>query len=160
MTTAQEYLYDLNAYQTPDGFKLGGKGPAMKLLASKIKVCFPTLNDEDKGLFLDAVKKGRFAINKDIWAMFCEAVGVEAPTPKPAAPAATAMAPAPQTNKVAAEILEHCQYAKVSFGLVNDTLAAMLIVMERQADRITALTEKVEALKKPSPRRVAKLAAV
>lgn len=153
MTTAQEYLYDLNSFQTPDGFKLGGKGPAMKLLASKIKVCFPTLNAEDKALFLDAVKRGPFAINKNIWAMFCEAVGVEAPTPNPAAPAAASSAPAPATNKVAGEILEHCQYAKVALGLLNKTIEAMLLTMERQSDQITALNEKVEAMKRPATKR-------
>lgn len=156
LTNVQGLVNELTTYQIPEGFKLGGKGPAMKKLAQSIKDLFPSLSADDKRIFLEAIARGRFAINVEIWALFLASVGIEAPAPT----LKSTPAPAPATNKVAAEILEHCQYAKVSFGLVNDTLAAMLLIMERQADRITILSQQVEALKKPAPRRVAKLAAV
>ena len=126
MTTIQSALNKLQAFQECKGFQLGGKGPELKNLAAEIKYLWPTLNEEDKALFTAAVARGCFAIEKKyIWPLFCEAVGIEAPAPT----LKSTPAPAPATNKVAAEILEHCQYAKVSFGLVNDTLAAMLLIM-------------------------------
>lgn len=133
MTTVQEYLNDLNSFQTPDGFRLGGKGPAMKTLASKIKVCFPTLNEEDKGLFLDAMKRGPFAINKDIWAMFLNAVGFVAP-----APVAVAQAPVapPATNKVAGEILDNT--ARTNAILLD--LIGMVSDLQKQVDALSKPT--------------------
>ena len=164
MTTIQSALNKLQAFQECKGFQLGGKGPELKNLAAEIKYLWPTLNEEDKALFTAAVARGCFAIEKKyIWPLFCEAVGVAAPVLAPVpAPIVTApaAAPAPQTNKVAAEILEHCQSTRTVLGLLNKTLEAMLLTLERQADSITVLTQQVEALKKPAPRRVAKLAAV
>jgi len=162
MTTVQASLNELNAFQDKEGYQLAGCGPRMKTLAGEIKVLFPTLTEADKALFLAAVARGRFSIeSKYIWPLFCEAVGaaVPVPAPKPAAPAASASpAPAPATNKVAAEILEHCQSTRTVVGLLNKTLEAMLLTLESQADRITALTEKVEAMKRPATKRT--LAAV
>ena len=156
MTTAQEYLYDLNCYQTPDGFKLGGKGPAMKMLASKIKVLFPTLNAEDKAVFVAAIARGRFAINKDIWAMFCEAVGVAEPTPKPAAPAAAPTA----TNKVAGEILECCIGINLNqvrdhatLGKVDGKIQDLYELLLSLVSRVGHLQNQVEAMKKPATKR-------
>lgn len=153
LTTVQSLVNELGTYQVSPEQRssLAGKGPRMKALAGEIKVLFPTLSTEDKGLFLAAIARGRFEIEKGtIWPMFLDAVGIEAPAPKPAA---VSPAPAPATNKVAGEILEHCQYTKVALNLLNKTIEAMLLTMERQADQITALTEKVEAMKRPATRR-------
>lgn len=157
MTAIQSALNKLQAFQECKGFQLGGKGPELKYLATEIKYLWPTLNEGDKALFTAAVARGCFAIEKKyIWPMFLDAVGMEAPEPTPTG----SPAPAPQTNKVAAEILEHCQGTRTVLGLLNKTLEAMLLTMERQAESITVLTQQVETLKKPAPRRVSKLEAV
>ena len=157
LTNVQGLINELGTYQVSPEQRstLAGKGPRMKALAGEIKVLFPSLSAEDKGLFLAAVARGRFEIEKKtIWPMFLEAVGIEAPAPTPTA----SPAPAPQTNKVAGEILDHVKGHLVALNLLNKTLEAMLLTMERQADQITTLTEKVEAMKRPVTKRT--LAAV
>lgn len=142
MTTVQASLNELNAFQEKEGYQLAGCGPRMKALAAEIKVLFPTLTAEDKGQFTAAVARGRFSIEaKYIWPLFCEAVGVAAPV----APAAT--------NKVAGEILELC--IGINLSQVKEHAILMDLV-----GMVSDLQKQVDALKKPAPRRVAKLAAV
>lgn len=132
LTTVQTHINDLTSYQIPEGWKLGGKGTAMKKLAGEIKVLFPTLNAEDKGLFVAALARGRFAINVEIWGMFLDAVGSAAPAPTPT----STPAPAPQTNKVAAEILECAKGHLVGLNLLDQAMGAQLLVLERQVEKI------------------------
>ena len=153
LTNVQSLVNEFTGYQVPAEQRslLAGKGPRMKALALEIKALFPTLSTEDKGLFLAAVARGRFEIEKGtIWPMFLDAVGIEAPAPKP--DAASPAAPA-ATNKVAGEILDMAKGHLVALGLLNKTIEAMLLTMERQAESITTLTEKVEAMKRPATRR-------
>jgi hypothetical protein len=160
LTNVQGLINELTTYQIDEGYKLGGKGPAMKKLAGTIKDIFPSLTAEDKGLFLAAVARGRFAINKDIWALFCEAVGIEAPAPKPTpAPAAPAA-----TNKVAGEILEtvigiNLNQVKDHQLLVNvdGKLQTMNDMILSLINTVSDLRKQVAELKKPaSPRRGAR----
>ena len=161
LTNVQGLVNELTTYQIDEGYKLGGKGPAMKKLAGTIKDIFPSLTAEDKGIFLAAVARGRFAINKDIWALFCEAVGIKAPAPTPTA----SPAPAPNaTNKVAGEILELCtginlNQVKDHQMLVNvdGKLQNMNGMILSLINTVSDLRKQVAELKKPSaPRRGAK----
>jgi hypothetical protein len=157
LTNVQGLINELTTYQINEGYKLGGKGPAMKKLAGTIKE-----------IFLATVGRGRFAINKDIWDMFCEAVGIEAPAPTPTPAPATL---APQTNKVAGEILEHVKGHLVAINLLDKAMEAQLNTMDRQAEKLDShqailqslvgmvsdLQKQVAELKKPaSPRRGAR----
>ena len=172
LTNVQGLINELTGYQVPVEQRslLAGKSPRMKALAGEIKALFPTLSAEDKGLFLAAVARGRFAINKDIWAMFCEAVGVAAPTPKPTAPAASPVAPAPApaaTNKVAGEILDMAKGHLVGLNLLDQAMGAQLLVLEKQVEKIdnhhailldlvgmvSDLRKQVAELKRPATRR-------
>lgn len=161
LTNVQGLVNELTTYQIDEGYKLGGKGPAMKKLAGTIKDIFPSLSDADKGIFLAAVARGRFAINKDIWALFCEAVGIKAPAPTPAPTPVSAPA---ATNKVAGEILEtviginlnqvkdHQMLVNVD-GKIQDLYELLLSIIKK----VGHLQNQVEAMKKPaSPRRGAK----
>lgn len=161
LTNVQGLINELTTYQINEGYKLGGKGPAMKKLAGTIKDIFPSLSDADKGIFLAAVARGRFAINKDIWALFCEAVGIEAPAPTPAPTPVSAPA---ATNKVAGEILECCvginlNQVKDHQMLVNvdgklQTMNGMILSL---INTVSDLRKQVAELKKPaSPRRGAR----
>ena len=161
LTNVQGLVNELSTYQINEGFKLGGKGPRMKTLAGEIKALFPTLTAEDKSLFTAAVARGRFAINKDIWNMFLNAVGIEAPAPTPApspSPAPTA------TNKVAGEILECCvginlNQVKDHAMLVNvdgklQTMNGMILSL---INTVSDLRKQVAELQKTTtPRRGAK----
>jgi hypothetical protein len=161
LTNVQGLINELTTYQIPEGYKLGGKGPAMKKLAGTIKEIFPSLSDADKGIFLATVGRGRFAINKDIWAMFCEAVGIEAPAPTPAP--APAQVPA-TTNKVAGEILELCtginlNQVKDHQALVNvgDKLQTMNGMILSLINTVSDLRKQVAELHKTAtPRRGAR----
>ena len=138
LTTVQSYINELTGYQVPVEQRslLAGKGPAMKSLAAKIKDLWPSLNQDDKALFVAALSRGRFAITPDIWNLFLDAVGSSAPasTPSPAAPAST--------NKVAGEILETCQVSK---ALLLDLVGM-----------VSNLQKQIAELKRPAPRRGAK----
>lgn len=162
MTVVQSTLNALHAFQDCEGFQLGGKGPALKKLAAEIKGLFPTLNHEDKTLFVAAISRGRFNINKDIWNLFLDAVGSAAPASTPAlAPAA------PQTNKVAAELLEISKVTQVTVNLQAKAIESLLLLVEKQAERqesftvdiakalqaIDLLQQQVKELKKPATRR-------
>lgn len=163
MTVVQSTLNALHAFQDCEGFQLGGKGPALKKLAAEIKGLFPTLTHEDKSLFVAAISRGRFNINKDIWALFLNAVGSSAPAPAPApAPAAPAA-----TNKVAGELLEISKVTQVTVNLQAKAIESLLLLVEKQAERqesftvdiakalqaIDLLQQQVKELKKPSTRR-------
>jgi hypothetical protein len=167
LTTVQTYVNELTSYQVPaeQRAKLGGKGPAMKLLASKIKELWPTLNQDDKALFVGAISRGRFAIAPEIWNLFLDAVGSAAPASTPAtAPAA------PQTNKVAAELLEISKVTQVTVNLQAKAIESLLLLVEKQAERqeyltvdmakalqaIDFLQQHVKELKKTLTRRGAK----
>lgn len=161
LTNVQGLVNELTTYQINEGYKLGGKGPRMKTLAGEIKVLFPTLTAEDKNLFTAAVARGRFAINKDIWNMFLNAVGIEAPAPTPAPTPVSAPA---ATNKVAGEILECCvginlNQVKDHQMLVNvgDKLQTMNGMILSLINTVSDLRKQVAELKKPaSPRRGAR----
>lgn len=131
LTNVQSLINEFTGYQVSaeQRSQLAGKGPRMKALAGEIKGLFPSLSAEDKGLFLAAVARGSFSIEKKtIWPMFLEAVGIEAPAPTPPAPGAAPAA----TNKVAGEILDH---VKELVGMVSD------------------LQKQIAELKKPATKR-------
>jgi hypothetical protein len=135
LTNVQGLINELGTYQVSaeQRSSLAGKGPRMKALAGEIKVLFPSLSAEDKGLFLAAVARGRFEIEKGtIWPMFLDAVGIEAPAPTPK----STPAPAPQTNKVAGEILDHVKGHLVGLNLLDQAMGAQLNTMDRQVERL------------------------
>lgn len=161
LTTVQTYINELTGYQVPveQRSSLAGKGPAMKSLASKIKELWPSLNQDDKALFVGAISRGRFAISTDIWNLFLDAVGIKLPAPAPAptpAPAAT--------NKVAGEILELCiginlNQVKDHQALVNvgDKLQSMNGMILSLINTVSDLRKQVAELQKTAaPRRGAK----
>ena len=149
LTNVQGLINELTTYQIPEGFKLGGKGPAMKKLAGTIKDLFPSLSADDKRIFLEAIARGRFAINVEIWALFLASVGIEAPAPAPK-PAAS---PAPQTNKVAAEILDLAKEQMVWSKIVDSKLHILHEIMLDYRDIIKDLQQQVAGLKRPATRR-------
>ena len=166
LTNVQGLINELTGYQVPAEQRslLAGKGPRMKALAGEIKALFPSLTAEDKGLFLAAIARGRFEIEKKtIWPMFLEAVGIEAPaptpTPAPAAPAAT--------NKVAGEILELAQGHLVGLKLIEKALSLHGLCIDRQSEQgndhhaillnlvgmVSDLQKQVAELKRPATKR-------
>jgi hypothetical protein len=166
LTNVQGLINELTGYQVPVEQRslLAGKGTAMKTLALNIKDIFPSLTAEDKGLFLAAVARGRFAIEpKTIWPMFLNAVGIEAPAASPAAPA-----PAPAaTNKVAGEILDMAKGHLVGLNLLDQAMGAQLLVLEKQVEKIdnhnavlqslvgmvSDLQKQIAELKRPATKR-------
>ena len=165
LTTVQTYINELTGYQVPVEQRslLAGKGPAMKSLASKIKELWPTLNQDDKALFVGAISRGRFAISTDIWNMFLDAVGIKLPAPAPAPTASPSPAPT-ATNKVAGEILECCvginlNQVKDHAMLVNvdgklQTMNGMILSL---INTVSDLRKQVAELqKKTTPRKGAK----
>lgn len=160
MTVVQSTLNALHAFQDCEGFQLGGKGPALKKLAAEIKGLFPTLNHEDKTLFVAAISRGRFNINKDIWNLFLDAVGSSAPAPAPApAPAAT--------NKVAGEILETCNSIlkavkavstadPITISKMAEDVEIIYAICSGMKEALIDLQKQVAELKRPAPRRGAK----
>lgn len=163
LTNVQSLVNELTGFQVPAEQRslLAGKGPRMKALAGEIKVLFPSLSAEDKGLFLAAVARGRFEIEKKtIWPMFLEAVGIEAPAPTPA----PSPAPVPAaTNKVAGEILELCtginlNQVKDHQALVNvgDKLQTMNGMILSLINTVSDLRKQVAELQKTTTPRRAK----
>lgn len=166
LTNVQSLINEFTGYQVSaeQRSQLAGKGPRMKALAGEIKALFPSLSAEDKGLFLAAVARGRFEIEKKtIWPMFLEAVGIEAPAPTPPAPVAAPAA----TNKVAGEILDHVKGHLVGLNLLDQAMGAQLLVLERQVEKIdnhnailldlvgmvSDLRKQLAELKKPATKR-------
>lgn len=163
LTTVQTYVNELTSYQVPaeQRARLGGKGPAMKALAAKIKELWPSLNQDDKALFVAAISRGRFAITPDIWNLFLDAVGSAAPASTPAT------APAPQTNKVAGEILETCNSIlkevkavstadPITISKMAEDVEIIYAICSGMKDALIDLQKQVAELKKPAPRRGAK----